>query len=48
MYLKAMVIIYKTIMLAALAKAIAGLAQYVVNKTSYCIRLTSMSISKIT
>jgi hypothetical protein len=47
MNLKAMTISCKDIMLAATAKAIARLSQYVVNKTMYCVSEASMSVSKI-
>ena len=43
-----MTIVCKDIMLAALAKAIVTLAQYVVNETSYCISQASRSVNKIT
>ena len=48
MYLKAMIISCKDIMPAALAKAIVRLAQYLINKTSYCISHASRGVNKIT
>jgi hypothetical protein len=41
-----MLIVYKTIMLAAPAKAIAGRAQYCVNETSYCVSQTSKIVQR--
>jgi hypothetical protein len=46
MYFKEMAIACKNIMLAPLAKAIAGLAQYCVNETSYCANQTGKMVQR--
>ena len=47
MFLKATVIIFTAIMLAAPAKAIFTLAQQLVNETSYCVSEAGLCADKI-